>query len=77
MFKTTLTAAVIASFAMTANASSTSEYTHLPAAHDASFIMADTRTKDNRDDRQDDRQDCRQEEGAGKDKRDCKQESKG
>ena len=41
------------------------------------------RRDDNRDDRQEDRgdrndnrQDCRQEEGAGKDKRDCKQEGR-
>ncbi len=41
------------------------------------------RRDDNRDDRQEDRgdrddnrQDCRQEEGAGKDKRDCKQDGR-
>ena len=52
-----------------------------------SFQMAETVTKENRDDRQDDRQDdrddrqdtredCREAEGAGKDKRDCKQDGR-
>lgn len=51
------------------------------------FQMAETVTKENRDDRQDDRQDdrddlqdtredCREAEGAGKDKRDCKQDGR-
>ena len=49
------------------------------------FLLADTRSKDRRDNRQDDRgrsddrddrQDCRQEEGVGKDKRDCKQDAR-
>ena len=54
---------------------------------EAPLILAATdgmeRRDDNRDDRQEDRgdrndnrQDCRQEEGAGKDKRDCKQEGR-
>ena len=45
--------------------------------------LAQTQTKKNRDarqrdrdDRQDTRQDCRQAEGAGKDKRDCKQDGR-
>ena len=49
--------------------------------------LAETQTKENRDDRQEDRQgdrddrqdtrdDCREAEGAGKDKRDCKQEGR-
>ena len=54
---------------------------------EGTLILAATdgmeRRDDNRDDRQEDRgdrddnrQDCRQEEGAGKDKRDCKQEGR-
>jgi len=54
---------------------------------EAPLILAATdgmeRRDDNRDDRQEDRgdrgdnrQDCRQEEGAGKDKRDCKQDGR-
>ena len=55
----------------------------------APLMLAETATKDNRDDRQEDRQgdrggrqdnrdDCRDEGGAaGKDKRDCKQEGRG
>ena len=55
----------------------------------APLILAETATKENRDDRQDDRQgdrggrqdnrdDCRDEGGAaGKDKRDCKQDGRG
>ena len=53
----------------------------------APLILAETAGMDNRDDRRDDRQgdrgerddnrqDCRQEEGAGKDKRDCKQDGR-
>ena len=39
--------------------------------------LAQTRTKQNRDERQGDRQDCRAAEGAvGDDKRDCKQDSR-
>lgn len=49
--------------------------------------LAQTKTKDNRDERQEDRQgdrdergdtreDCREAEGAGKDKRDCKQDDR-
>ena len=54
---------------------------------EAPLILAATdgmeRRDDNRDDRQEDRgdrndnrQDCRQEEGVGKDKRDCKQDGR-
>ena len=53
----------------------------------APLILAETEGMENRDERQDDRQedrgdrddnrqDCRQEEGAGKDKRDCKQDGR-
>ena len=39
--------------------------------------LAQTQTKQNRDNRQDNRQDCRDAEGAvGGDKRDCKQDSR-
>jgi hypothetical protein len=53
----------------------------------APLILAETAGMDNRGERRDDRQedrgdrndnrqDCRQEEGAGKDKRDCKQDGR-
>jgi hypothetical protein len=42
----------------------------------SSSAFAQTDGMDRRDDRQDSRQDCRQAEGAGKDKRDCKQENR-
>ena len=39
------------------------------------IVLAQTQTKQNRDNRQDTRQDCRNAEGAvGADKRDCKQD---
>jgi hypothetical protein len=39
--------------------------------------LAETQTKENRDDRQDNRQDCRDAEGVvGQDKRDCKQDGR-
>ena len=41
------------------------------------IVLAQTQTKQNRDNRQDSRQDCRNAEGAvGGDKRDCKQDSR-
>ena len=41
------------------------------------IVLAQTQTKQNRDNRQDSRQDCRGAEGAvGADKRDCKQDSR-
>ena len=43
---------------------------------EVTILLAQTKTKDNRDDRQDTRKDCRQAEGAGKDKRDCKQDGR-
>lgn len=41
-----------------------------------SYEVADTRGMDNRQDRRGDRQGCRQSEGAGHDKRDCKQDNR-
>ncbi|UWQ91136.1 hypothetical protein K3727_03585 [Rhodobacteraceae bacterium M382] len=46
----------------------------MPAS--SSYEVADTRGMDNRQDRRGDRQDCRQSEGAGHDKRDCKQDAR-
>lgn len=43
---------------------------------EATILLAQTKTKDNRDERQDTRKDCREAEGAGKDKRDCKQDGR-
>ena len=41
------------------------------------IVLAQTQTKQNRDNRQDTRQDCRGDQGAvGADKRDCKQDSR-
>ena len=93
MFKTKLTTSLIA-VAMISSATLLSAHTsnlgNVPAEagkSEATILLAQTKTKDNRDDRQDDRQtdrddrqdtreDCRETEGAGKDKRDCKQDGR-
>jgi hypothetical protein len=46
------------------------------ASTHGSFTIAQTNGTDRRQDRRGDRQDCRQQEGAGADKRNCKQEGR-
>ena len=47
------------------------------SAAEVRLLLAQTDSKERRDDRQDNRDDCRDEGGlAGKDKRDCKQEGR-
>lgn len=91
MLKTTVTASVIAAFALVNGASAlpvTTSGTPQSAGHDVGYILAQTQgtdrrtdrrgdRKDDRGDRKDDRQDCKKtEKVAGKDKRDCKQDGR-
>jgi hypothetical protein len=46
------------------------------ASIDGSFTIAQTNGTDGRQDRRGDRHGCRQQEGAGADKRNCKQEGR-
>lgn len=82
MLKTILTTSLIA-VAMTSSATllsaRTVDFENAPSQagkSEVTILLAQTKTKDNRDDRQDTRKDCRQAEGAGKDKRDCKQDGR-
>ena len=82
MLKTILTTSLIA-VAMTSSATllsaRTLDFENAPSQagkSEVTILLAQTKTKDNRDDRQDTRKDCRQAEGAGKDKRDCKQDGR-
>jgi len=82
---------VTLTLAIAVSASSQFISAHLAGAgiesNSSSVELAQTQTKKNRDgrqdnrkgdrdDRQDTRQDCREDEGAGKDKRDCKQDER-
>jgi len=90
MKNSTLTTGLIAVAMMssaTLLSAHTGDFGNAPAqakTSEATILLAQTKTKKNRDARQDDRQgdrddrqdtrkDCREAEGAGKDKRDCKQ----
>ena len=84
----TITAAATALLGLGAIASVQAASDIVQSGIDAPLILAEgtvgmERRQDRRDDRQDDRgdrrdtrQDCRDEEGVGKDKRDCKQEGR-
>ena len=76
--KATVTAvAFVLTAAMASAAVSPTPATDAPQAFAVeTFEVADTRGMDNRQDRRGDRQDCRQSEGAGHDKRDCKQDNR-
>lgn len=82
MIKKTLTSSFIAA-AMICSATLLSAHTvdfgKIPAQAETpeeAILLAQTKTKDKRDERQDTRKDCREAEGAGKDKRDCKQDGR-
>jgi len=68
--------AALVAFSTGAHAADSKTSTIQPAS-DSGYLLADRGRRDNRkEDRGDDRdgrQDCREDEGAGKDKRDCKQ----
>ncbi|WP_299356012.1 hypothetical protein [uncultured Shimia sp.] len=77
--KTTFAALAVALTASMATASTATFSTmDAPVASaSTSYDVADTRGMDRRQDRRDDRQDCRGANGlVGKDKRDCKQNSR-